>query len=245
MNVRWPRSRLSALGASAALVAAGMSLGQVVLASGRAAPPTFTACLSRAHHTLYHVTIGRSGLRCAPHDAVVRWNQVGRSGPAGPQGTPGIAGPAGLPGPAGAVGATGPAGPGGPAGPTGAAGPSGAPGPTGPVGPTGATGLPGGDPTADAYVARFGHNTNLAGAGSGGGAACTLGDVLLTAGDSIPATEVAASGQLLSISTNAALFELLGTTYGGNGMTTFALPNLAAIAPNNMTYAICTSGIFP
>ncbi len=34
------------------------------------------------------------------------------------------------------------------------------------------------------------------------------------------------SGQLLPISTNQALFSLLGTTYGGNGQTTFGLPNL-------------------
>ena len=34
------------------------------------------------------------------------------------------------------------------------------------------------------------------------------------------------TGQLLSISQNQALFSLLGTTYGGNGMTTFALPDL-------------------
>lgn len=35
-------------------------------------------------------------------------------------------------------------------------------------------------------------------------------------------------GQLLSIAQNTALFSLLGTTYGGNGQTTFALPNLDA-----------------
>ena len=34
------------------------------------------------------------------------------------------------------------------------------------------------------------------------------------------------NGQLLSISSNTALFSLLGTQYGGNGTTTFALPNL-------------------
>lgn len=34
------------------------------------------------------------------------------------------------------------------------------------------------------------------------------------------------NGQLLSMSTNQALFALLGTTYGGNGITTFALPDL-------------------
>jgi len=39
-------------------------------------------------------------------------------------------------------------------------------------------------------------------------------------------------GQLLSISANAALFSLLGTTYGGNGTTTFGLPDLRGRAPN-------------
>ena len=34
------------------------------------------------------------------------------------------------------------------------------------------------------------------------------------------------NGQLISIQTNTALFSLLGTTYGGNGQTTFGLPNL-------------------
>ena len=38
-------------------------------------------------------------------------------------------------------------------------------------------------------------------------------------------------GQLLPLSQNTALFSLLGTTYGGNGKTTFALPNLQGSAP--------------
>lgn len=38
-------------------------------------------------------------------------------------------------------------------------------------------------------------------------------------------------GQLLSIAQNTALFSLLGTTYGGNGQTTFALPDLQGRAP--------------
>jgi microcystin-dependent protein len=38
-------------------------------------------------------------------------------------------------------------------------------------------------------------------------------------------------GQTLSISSNNALFALLGTTYGGNGQTTFQLPNLAGRVP--------------
>ena len=38
-------------------------------------------------------------------------------------------------------------------------------------------------------------------------------------------------GQLMSISLNTALFSLLGTTYGGNGTSNFALPNLQGCAP--------------
>jgi microcystin-dependent protein len=39
------------------------------------------------------------------------------------------------------------------------------------------------------------------------------------------------NGQILSIAQNTALFSLLGTTYGGNGQTTFALPNLQSRVP--------------
>lgn len=39
------------------------------------------------------------------------------------------------------------------------------------------------------------------------------------------------NGQLLAISQNQALFSILGTTYGGNGITTFALPNLQGRVP--------------
>ncbi|KQW81828.1 phage tail protein [Brevundimonas sp. Root1279] len=39
-------------------------------------------------------------------------------------------------------------------------------------------------------------------------------------------------GQVLAIAQNSALFSLLGTTYGGNGQTTFQLPNLGGRVPN-------------
>jgi microcystin-dependent protein len=39
------------------------------------------------------------------------------------------------------------------------------------------------------------------------------------------------NGQIMAINQNAALFSLLGTTYGGNGTTTFALPNLQGRMP--------------
>src|SRR5688500_20250960 len=42
------------------------------------------------------------------------------------------------------------------------------------------------------------------------------------------------NGQLLPINQNQALFSLLGTTYGGNGQTNFALPNLRGRVPIHM-----------
>lgn len=42
------------------------------------------------------------------------------------------------------------------------------------------------------------------------------------------------NGQLLPINQNQALFALLGTTYGGNGQTTFALPNLRGRVPTHV-----------
>ncbi|MEW6021174.1 MAG: tail fiber protein [Pseudomonadota bacterium] len=45
------------------------------------------------------------------------------------------------------------------------------------------------------------------------------------------------NGQLLPISQNTALFSILGTTYGGDGKTTFALPNLQGRAPLQAGYS--------
>src|SRR5262249_4059125 len=56
------------------------------------------------------------------------------------------------------------------------------------------------------------------------------------------------NGQLLSISQNTALFALLGTTYGGNGITTFALPTAMPIFTATeaaFTQCIALQGIFP
>jgi microcystin-dependent protein len=53
-----------------------------------------------------------------------------------------------------------------------------------------------------------------------------LGEVMAFAGDFAPSGWALCNGQLLSISQNTALFALLGTTYGGDGRTTFALPDL-------------------
>ncbi len=54
-----------------------------------------------------------------------------------------------------------------------------------------------------------------------------LGEILFFAGNFTPGHSLAAQGQLLPIIQNQALFSLLGTNFGGNGTTNFALPNLA------------------
>lgn len=53
-----------------------------------------------------------------------------------------------------------------------------------------------------------------------------LGEIRPFAGNYAPVGWLLCNGSLLSISENEALFTLIGTTYGGNGTTNFALPNL-------------------
>ena len=167
--------------------------------------------------------------------------EQGPAGPQGPEGPQGPAGPEGAPGqvgPQGPTGATGPAGPQGVPGPLGPQGPEGARGPAGPTGPQGPEGPQG--PAGD--LAVFGTDTSRAVAGRGG--ECTLGDVILTAGF-VSSGQVLAEGQLLPISSNTALFSLYGTMYGGDGRTTFGVPDLRDAAPNGLTYAVCAFGIYP
>lgn len=58
-----------------------------------------------------------------------------------------------------------------------------------------------------------------------------LGEVKLFAGNFAPRGWAFCQGQLLSISQNTALFSILGTTYGGDGRTTFGLPDLRGRVP--------------
>lgn len=58
-----------------------------------------------------------------------------------------------------------------------------------------------------------------------------IGEITLVGFNFCPRYTFEAAGQLLPISSNTALFSLLGTTYGGNGTTTFALPDLRGRAP--------------
>ncbi|MFT7775636.1 phage tail protein [Roseateles sp.] len=58
-----------------------------------------------------------------------------------------------------------------------------------------------------------------------------VGEIRLFAGNFAPVGWAFCQGQLLPIAENEVLFTLIGTTYGGDGQSTFALPNLAGRIP--------------
>jgi microcystin-dependent protein len=58
-----------------------------------------------------------------------------------------------------------------------------------------------------------------------------LGEIRMFAGNFAPQGWALCNGQILAISQNTALFSLLGTYYGGDGVQTFALPNLQSRVP--------------
>jgi microcystin-dependent protein len=61
-----------------------------------------------------------------------------------------------------------------------------------------------------------------------------VGEIRLMSFNFAPQGWALCNGQTLLISQNQALFSLLGTTYGGNGQTTFALPDLRSRVPLHM-----------
>lgn len=58
-----------------------------------------------------------------------------------------------------------------------------------------------------------------------------VGEIRMFAGNFAPAGWMFCEGQLLPISENETLFQLIGTTYGGDGQSTFALPDLRGRLP--------------
>ena len=58
-----------------------------------------------------------------------------------------------------------------------------------------------------------------------------VGEIRMFAGNFAPAGWMFCEGQLLPISENETLFQLIGTTYGGDGESTFALPDLRGRVP--------------
>ncbi len=242
---------------SAVTVVAGAFAG-VSAASSAPSSQAFTGCLEFG--IIFNVAQGPAPAHTCPRSATqITWNQsnpqgaggsgvtgpkgntgsVGPQGPkgntgaVGPQGQKGLPGAAGSQGPKGTTGAPGPQGPKGSTGSTGPQGPQGVAGATGPRGATGPAGPPG--------TSAFGSNTQSASYGYG--TACTLGEVILSAGSI--ANGLPANGQVLAISQFPQLFALIGTQFGGDGTTGFALPNLNAAAPNGLTYSICINGVDP
>ncbi|HEX8434244.1 phage tail protein [Archangium sp.] len=79
-----------------------------------------------------------------------------------------------------------------------------------------------------------------------------IGEIRMFAGPFAPRGWAPCDGRLLSISQNSALFSVLGTAYGGDGMTTFALPDLRGRVPRDeqppstqVSFIIALDGSFP
>ncbi len=186
------------------------------------------ACVNKQTGALRIVPAGTT---CKVTESAVTWNTTGPQGPVGPAGPQGPAGPAG---------------PKGPAGPQGQQGAQGQQGPQGPQGPPGTipqnlTNLASGLSTTNGQAVlgpEYFHSS-----------ACdtmNVGDIILSVnGYGGPTGALPADGRLLPINGNTAVFSLVGTTFGGDGTTNFALPDLRAFAPKGMQYSICVTAIFP
>lgn len=73
-----------------------------------------------------------------------------------------------------------------------------------------------------------------------------LGEIELFPFTFIPQGWVLCNGQQLPIAPNQALFSLLGTAFGGDGRSTFAVPNLLGTEPvPNTKYYIAIEGLYP
>lgn len=73
-----------------------------------------------------------------------------------------------------------------------------------------------------------------------------LGQILLLPYNFAPEGWAFCEGQLLQIAQYTALFALIGTQYGGDGMSNFALPNLKGKEPDsNAHYCIALQGVYP
>jgi hypothetical protein len=201
---------------------------------------------------------------CQPQLAVAT-AAAGVTGATGGTGAVGADGAQGETGDVGAVGATGIVGPTGPRGATGATGAFHAAG-TGLAIAGGTLGLdpdaaqlrigacaagsvvrsvgPDGSVVCDpaTHDARFGETT-LQHDWPAPGSPCTLGEAKLTARPTIalPGTMIA-DGRLLDPTAYPALFSVLGTHYGGDGVATFGLPDLSSVSPKGASYVICTQG---
>lgn len=70
-----------------------------------------------------------------------------------------------------------------------------------------------------------------------------VGEVKYFAGNFAPRNWAFCQGQMMQIAPNDALFSILGTTYGGDGRTTFALPKIEDL--NGCKAIIALEGVYP
>lgn len=73
-----------------------------------------------------------------------------------------------------------------------------------------------------------------------------IGQIELFPYDFEPIDWTTCDGKILQVGSNPALFSLLGTRFGGDGRTTFAVPDLRKASPNpNLRYCIALNGVYP
>lgn len=74
-----------------------------------------------------------------------------------------------------------------------------------------------------------------------------MATIILFGGSFAPRGFAFCEGQLISIAENTAVFSLIGTTYGGNGSSNFALPDLRETEKNlgGARYIVALQGIYP
>jgi hypothetical protein len=122
-------------------------------------------------------------------------------------------------------------------------------------GPQGPSGTAGTDATVPANITKLSSGLSYTPYTNGDGIAvftnftydtslCMIGDIVLSV-NGYGTGAMPADGRLLPIDQWAAAFSLIGTTFGGNGVSTFALPDLRPFAPLGLQYSICVEGIFP
>ncbi len=74
-----------------------------------------------------------------------------------------------------------------------------------------------------------------------------IGNIMCFAFPFAPSYWMECNGQTLNIMTYQALFSLIGNTFGGDGATTFCVPNLSGASRHNgfMKFYIATEGLYP
>ena len=103
-------------------------------------------------------------------------------------------------------------------------------------------------------ILQLGSQQTVGKSSTSGGGDCLLGEIKLFSNNIIPRGFLPAEGQTLQINQYQTLFSLIGFKYGGDGQSTFNLPDLRNVEPTHRTpegvevdvnYAICVIGNFP